>query len=356
MLSELAFLKQFVQKETCDLVSQFISAGPNANYEALLQLVLRFQTSMMGIQKDFIQTAPPEIVKLIVNHCDGESQMNFARTCKRYHKLLNEDFWREKSLAIWDRWVIGTPLTVWDRSAWDRMMNIIPFVRWRNIARNLSNETGINYSFRVEDVSDYTGFDSHEANYSTVYYAPNRTNKEGVVSVIIGNFAAGEKKPSKMSIRLTLGLKGAFRFGDMSLPGFRIECDGKQTKVGTWLHSIIYQPLTDNTAKLTWPSGYTYTGQWKHLVPIRPEEAIPEEITECIHANKCTKTITQKKILPQMMVGQKCLACVDHPSTQPTSRSHRTSLVKAPNNEEKTWMMDSQCCCECTATTTFNPS
>lgn len=60
---ELAFLRQFVDKETDNMIEKFTSIGAAGTYDDLLAIILQFKDTIQRINKNVINDVPIEIMK-----------------------------------------------------------------------------------------------------------------------------------------------------------------------------------------------------------------------------------------------------------------------------------------------------
>ena len=85
------------------MISQFTSVGKNGTYDQLLAIVLQFQTNLNQINENKIKDIPQEIMRVILNSSNTQSQLNLSLTCKRFYGLLDENHWKKKATPFWYR-------------------------------------------------------------------------------------------------------------------------------------------------------------------------------------------------------------------------------------------------------------
>lgn len=108
---------------------------------------------------------------------------------------MDPDHWKKVTLRAWNSIEGIENLKIIP----ERIINRIPEISWKNLARNLSNSSGVGYSFQTTYFKDETD------GYKTKLY-----------HLTIANFSQDKKTISKFEIRMSEGL---LEFGDYLVSG-----------------------------------------------------------------------------------------------------------------------------------------
>lgn len=82
-----------------------------------------------------IDRLPKDIVKYIFDFLDPKSVSSFTSTCRKYHETIDDEWWKKVALGNLN---INHCVVKPD---WQKVMRIVPWMKWKNFALHFSNDT-----------------------------------------------------------------------------------------------------------------------------------------------------------------------------------------------------------------------
>eukprot|EP01118_Nematostelium_gracile_P018084 TRINITY_DN7906_c0_g1_i4.p1 TRINITY_DN7906_c0_g1~~TRINITY_DN7906_c0_g1_i4.p1 ORF type:complete len:375 (-),score=70.08 TRINITY_DN7906_c0_g1_i4:23-1147(-) len=325
---ELGAIKNKVYRETCELFDHITSIQDDLDFKPkVFQLLQAFKDSITDMTQDKFSTVPKDIILLIIGLCGERSCYNLSQVSKRFASFFNDEFWRNRSLVIWNKKFKDEPQMDldWVKKTTETMVRL----NWLKMALLLSNQdkkglAHITFTNSIE-FGQYADRKLLKNDRFRLYFGQDRKkNLDNILQIQTGEFITDGEGYGAIRWRNGDYFEGNIKKWMRNGPGKFLFpngqaydgdfCDEDYHGKGklTLQNGVVYEGQWEKGSKhgqgtMTWPGGFSYSGGWDVNVPIDYNNAIAPAIKKCISEKKCTVSLTEAMPLPQMLF--QCSVC-----------------------------------------------